>query len=396
MDTVVHTDTPPPAPTAVSSSAYRQKADGASLSLDKSGCFTALERNNIFDLLRFIAATLVIYAHSFPMLGAGHDPLDTVSGINFGSLGVSLFFVLSGFLITRSWLSNPKIGSYMGARCLRIFPALIFSLLFTVFAIGAPVTSVTLPKYFTSPVTLEFLSNVFLFPIHYPLPGVFTSNPLPGAVNGSLWSLPVEFMMYGVVLALGLLGILQRKFLLLAATIACLLLDIFALSTPAFASRVELTVLVGPSFNMALYFLLGGCFFLFRQEIPKNWRCALVAALSWYLSFKTPYLRTVSYLALPYLFFYLAALPLPALRKFAKYGDFSYGLYVFAFPVQQLLVHLQPHKLSVSELFAQAFTITLLLAVTSWHLVESPCLKLKRHLRPKLSEPGSQPNKVIA
>jgi peptidoglycan/LPS O-acetylase OafA/YrhL len=340
--------------------------------------FVGLERNNLFDLLRFIAAGMVIFSHSYPMTGLQHDPLDAASGLNCGELGVSLFFVLSGFLITRSWLNNPSITAYTSARCLRIFPGLGFSLLVTAFLIGPLCTSLTLSNYFNNPLTIDFLKNIFLFPIRYQLPGVFEHNPISGAVNGSLWSLPVEFMMYGVVLCLGLLKILGRKALLLPLTAALVGLDYMFFSKPEFAHKVELTVLVGPAINMAAYFLIGGCFYLVRERIPRDWRLAASALLLWTLSFQSPLMRFIGYAALPYVFFYLASLPLPALRKFAKFGDFSYGLYVFGFPVQQAIVHFQGSALSVNTFFLLAFTVSLLLSVISWHLVESPALKLKR------------------
>jgi peptidoglycan/LPS O-acetylase OafA/YrhL len=348
------------------------------VALQAGETFAGLERNNLFDLLRFAAAGMVIFSHSYPMTGLQHDPLAAASGLNCGTLGVSLFFVLSGFLITRSWLNNPSITAYASARCLRIFPGLGFSLLVTAFLIGPLCTTLSLAAYIKNPQTIDFLNNLFLFPIRYQLPGVFEHNPISGAVNGSLWSLPVEFMMYGVVLSLGLLRGLGRKAVLLPLTVGLVGLDYILFSKPEFAQRVELTVLVGPSINMAAYFLIGGCYYLVRDRIPRDWRLAAGALLVWSLSFQSPLMRFIGYVALPYVFFYLASLPLPSLRKFAKFGDFSYGLYVFGFPVQQAIVHFLGPAQSVNRFFLLAFSVSLLLSVISWHLVESPALKLKR------------------
>lgn len=352
---------------------------------DDRSSFANLERENLFDLLRFIAATMVIYSHSFPLLGLQKDPLAAAGGVPLGTLGVSLFFVLSGFLICRSWLNKPSITAYSAARCLRIFPALVFSLLLCVFVVGPLGTAQPLPQYFKSAQTYDFLNNLFLFPIRYDLPGVFLNNPLK-AVNGSLWSLPVEFMMYGVILGLGLTKILNRRALLLTVTGALAICDLLWFSQPQFASRVELTVLVGPSINMALFFLIGSCFYSYRTEIRRDWRLAAAAALLWFLSFGTPNLRLVEYLTLPYLFFFIASLPAVSLRHFARYGDFSYGLYVFAFPVQQCFVHFLTHqKLTVLSLFGFSFVVTLLLSMISWHFIESPALRLKKTLLQRIA-----------
>lgn len=347
----------------------------------QAGSFAGLERANLFDVLRFLAATIVIYSHCFPLSGRGDDLFASVSGLTAGTFGVSLFFVLSGFLITRSYLNTSSIVSYTQARCLRILPGLAFSLIVTAFVIGPLCTSFELRQYLSSPLTFDFLANVFLFPIHYQLPGVFVGNPLSGAVNGSLWSLPVEFLMYGAVLVLGVLGILRSPLLVVCVTMVVVALDCVFFSRPQFAHRVELTVLVGPAVNMAVYFLLGGCFYLYREKIPRDWRLAVSAALIWWFSFKSPQMRMAGYCTLPYLFFYCAALPIKPLRRFARVGDFSYGLYVYAFPVQQAMVQFLGAAQPIERLFGASFVVTLLLAVLSWHIVESPAMKLKSKFR---------------
>lgn len=364
--------------------------------LDSSGLanFNGIEQANLFDLLRFIAATMVIFSHSFALLGLAKDPLAAAGGMPMGTLGVSLFFALSGFLVSRSWLLNPSTSVFIASRFLRIFPGLLFSTLVTVFAIGPLVTTEPLNKYFASAQTIDYLNNAILFPIRYNLPGVFATNPLSGAVNGSLWSLPVEVLMYATVMILGLTRILKARYLLLIFTIACAALEVFVFSKPQWAGKVELTVLVGPSVKMAMFFLCGACFYSFRGSIPRDWRIACVAALTWYLSFNNPFLTSVDYLTLPYVFFFVASLPLSGLRSFARPGDFSYGLYLFAFPVQQTLVYFWRPHLSVATLFSCAFVVTLLLSVISWHLVESPSLRLKSKVRRMLNSFGTPPDRA--
>lgn len=149
-------------------------------------------RSNNFNILRFLAALMVMAGHMGYILGTSVPQL---WGEQIQVLGVRIFFLIGGFLITKSWLSDPHFLRYSVKRCSRIWPALIVYVLFVTFIAGPFITSLTVREYFFNSGITRYLKNI-LFYIEYNLPGVFYTNPYPYAVNGSLWTLPVEMLMY--------------------------------------------------------------------------------------------------------------------------------------------------------------------------------------------------------
>ncbi len=159
--------------------------------------YTKNNRFNLFDLLRLIAATLVIYSHSYPLLGI--TPPDIVTRIlpftNGGTLGVWIFFIISGYLNTKS-IKNNNAFAFLINRSLRIFPGLVVALLFSIFVIGPLCTNLPMSDYFINHKTWQYIhQNLFLSP-NYILPGVFDGNRFKSVVNGSIWTLPTEALLY--------------------------------------------------------------------------------------------------------------------------------------------------------------------------------------------------------
>ena len=154
---------------------------------------------NSFDLLRVLAAVAVIFHHVAPLSGR---PIVRLFSTDFGELGVGVFFVISGYLVTASWRRTPALWPFLKKRLLRIEPALAVSLAVTALVFGAYATSLPLADYFRTPqVWLYVARNALLYPVTYDLPGVFAHNPLPLQVNGSLWTLRLEFTCYLAVAA---------------------------------------------------------------------------------------------------------------------------------------------------------------------------------------------------
>ena len=148
--------------------------------------------NNNINALRFIAAFMVIFSHSFVLV---NNELPLIFGISVGGVAVDIFFVLSGYLIAKSWSRDENILRYFLRRFLRIFPALFVIVLLTIFVLG-PLTSNLSPEaYFANPDVYKYLLNAILIRNDY-LPGVFENNPYPNAINGSLWTLTIEACMY--------------------------------------------------------------------------------------------------------------------------------------------------------------------------------------------------------
>lgn len=145
---------------------------------------------------------MVLYGHSFVLLGL-REPL-FMSWLPLGPLGVFIFFTISGYLVSESWDRDPHLLRFFQRRLLRILPGLAVCVLLTVGVLGPLLTTLPLADYFSNPHTLGYLRTIGLY-ITYYLPGVFDGNRYPNAVNGSLWSLPVEFLMYIVVALVGVL-----------------------------------------------------------------------------------------------------------------------------------------------------------------------------------------------
>ena len=337
-------------------------------------------RDNNFNLIRFIAASLVLYSHSFPLaLGTGHtDPFFRAIGIGGGTIAVDVFFITSGFLIAGSFFARANLIAFVWARILRIYPALIVALLFCVLVVGLAFTTLTAYEYLSNPKTHRFLlkNATLLSAIRYQLPGVFADLPYPNAVNGSLWTLPYEIKMYAWLAVVGSAfrfahakfgwHIVKPGFLVIAV-------GALAASLANHFHPFESVHFV----RLFCMFFLGVAFYAHRGHIYLSSRLFLALVVALALSAADQDAFFVAYsLALPYLVFYLAYVPSGWIRRFNQAGDYSYGIYIYAFPVQQSVAQLIP-GVSVATMISTAFAATLALAFLSWHLVEKRCLARK-------------------
>ena len=332
-------------------------------------------RENNFDFLRFFLATLVLFAHCFALSGpaAGLEPLSRLLNqqTDGGGLAVQFFFTISGFLVTASWERSRSVWQYLQKRILRIYPGWIVSLVFCVLIVG-PLGGADLDSYFTDPGTREFFKPLALHYTELPLQ-VFAHNPLTYNVNGSTWTIPNEIFCYLLLTLLGVLGLLLRRAftaLLFAGVL------IFALSHPHFSLRVRYFGSLDALPWLFSAFLSGATFYLYRDKIPRSSR-GLMAALAILALTSRAGLRFTLPICGTYALFWLAFAPAGVLRHFGKRGDFSYGIYLYAFPVQQLLIYYFGPRLSPWTLFPLAFLPTLALAWVSWNFVEKPFLRFK-------------------
>ena len=340
----------------------------------------ATGRDNNFNVLRFIAATLVLYTHSYALVfgSASAEPLRAYLGLTWGDIAVDVFFVSSGFLIAASFFVRSNLLAFVWARVLRIYPALFAAVLLSVFGVGVFFTTLELTEYLLSRQTYSYLlKNMSLLgAIQYTLPGVFESLPYKNAVNGSLWTLPFELRMYGCLALIGslllFLSVKFKKDILPAAfagiAILAVCLNIANYFVP-FTGKFFL--------HLFAMFFVGAAFYLLKAKIVLRFDFfCLAVVLMGVGSVKQEGFMVVYTLLLPYVLFYLAYVPKGVIRQFNRVGDYSYGIYIYAFPVQQSLVALWP-KVTVGELIIYSFVITLALAVASWHLLEKKCLALK-------------------
>jgi peptidoglycan/LPS O-acetylase OafA/YrhL len=327
------------------------------------------------------AASAVLVSHAYPLsLGVGAtEPLSASLSMSLGTLAVISFFIISGFFISQSFDNSPSLLAFAVARILRVYPALMAVLLLTTLVIGPSFTRLSAWQYFFNTETLSYVPrNLSLKWLQYGLPGLFDDNPYPAAINGSLWTLFYEVTCYALVALLGLLGVAKRSWIFgifLALYLLAYLgaytaapLQAFVIDHPLFGYLQELSFPF--VFGMLIY--RSRKFLLPRLSILM---CAGAGAAAIAAS-HTPFFREVLILFWGLLLFYIGYLPLKPLRSYNGLGDYSYGMYIYAFPCEQIIVFLW-HGVSTMALTAVSFPITLALAVLSWHFVERPALSQK-------------------
>lgn len=337
-----------------------------------------LSKNNNFDLIRFFAAICVIYSHSFDITGHQDiEPLKIVSDnyISIGTLSVYVFFVISGFLIQQSYDRSSSLFRYLFCRVIRIFPALISMIVILVFVIGPVLTILPLTEYFSNYETYKYLLNCVCLKLSFYLPGVFENNVIGSSVNTSIWTLPIEIMFYCFVAFVGQIRAERYKqSLFVMLYIFILWVSIGLNQTPMLLHNV-------------IFFIVGILFYRFRSSIrltPWNIIISLLCFIASLLSseklidiFFIKYLRTLIFtFSLAYLIIVLGYVK-NRLFSFNNYGDYSYGMYIWAWPVQQILIYYYP-PMSQIENFLLGVLITFPLSILSWHFIEARALKLKK------------------
>ncbi|WP_424810811.1 acyltransferase family protein [Roseococcus sp. YIM B11640] len=336
--------------------------------------------SNNFDLIRLIAALTVLISHSFSLISSPHEPFIRYLG-NYdsgGGLAVSIFFFISGFLIYRS-SERHNMATYMKSRALRIMPGLLVCLIFTTFIVGPIFTNLSLGNYFTNSETHNHLLGFFVFNITTTLPGVFSNLPIP-AVNGSLWTLPIEatfYLLFPVFLSLGLIN--GRTLLLCAILAIGSYVVLPAYLPPEFG--VLRSIQFFPALRMFCFFTMGACYWEFRDRIKLSAGTVACFAILLYLGIYSPAKFIIYVLSVGYLVMYFGlAFPI----KFAlgqRVGDISYGTYLYAFPVQQAVITVFGASIGALGVSAIAAPIAMGLGYLSWRFVEKPFLQI-RHAIP--------------
>jgi peptidoglycan/LPS O-acetylase OafA/YrhL len=334
-------------------------------------------RANNFNLLRFIAAFMVLFFHCFALTGHKISELPvrtTIGFMDLGLLGVGIFFAISGFLIAQSVTRARSIFRFVKARALRILPALGLSTLFCVLIIGPLATTLPQPAYWTDTGTWRYLFHTIALDPQVSLPGVFQHNPYPPPVNGSLWTVPVEVWCYFVLGAGALIGLCRSRWKFNIVAIVALIA--FANHETLFREHIPSGGAWSTPYLVGV-FLFGAWCFLHRTFLPASLLAAGAVALLAIALLDTPLSRYALFGAVTYLTLIIAYNRRLRVNWFLKLGDYSYGIYVFAFPVQQFMVW----RFGVTDpltLLALSFPAILALAMFSWHVVERPALTFKR------------------
>ncbi|MCS3744342.1 acyltransferase [Rhizobium sp. BK661] len=336
-------------------------------------------RENNFDFLRQLAAFLVILGHSQSLTGGLHTGL---WGHGIATVGVIVFFALSGYLVTQSWQRDPSYISFITKRSLRIFPALAMCVVLTVFFLGPVFTTVPLQEYFRNPNTQTYLSNILLLP-RYNLPGVFVGNTYPNAVNGSLWSLPVEFACYLLIVTI---AVGRKRAHPLAVAALCFVLYGTSLWYSQLRQGPQIILWgtdLGQATSIMPFFVAGALLCVLRDKLHLRWYLALAMALG--LTAVQLYvpgfpIHQITWIFVPYIVLTIGWASTPVLRRFGRFGDPSYGMYLYAFPIQQALVSFSGNNLSTVALTFLTTPIAAALGLLSWHFLEKPALALKARI----------------
>jgi len=326
--------------------------------------------SNNFDFLRLVAAYLVLVSHQFALAGRAEPGIGVQS---LGGLGVAIFFSISGYLVAQSWTRDPSIWRFLAKRVLRIWPGLIVVTAAAALLLGPLVSTLPLDQYFLSPQTWDFFRTLKLT-IRYELPGVFSENPFANAVNGSLWTLPIEFRCYLILMVLGLVGLFRRRYLLLIGTII-FAVYVFVIDNAQYKPHRKL------NYEFGAFFCYGTCLHCFRAFwMPRMKAMLFAVGVGAAVLFVVGREYTALFLMLPVLVISFGEQSTPFVRCAERFGDLSYGIYIYAFPVQQTVVLLTANSLPIWGALAISTTVTIAVAFLSWHLIESPALHLKRYL----------------
>lgn len=340
--------------------------------------------DNNFNLIRMLAASGVLVSHAYPIsLGPGsEEPLQRfLQGTTLGTVSVYVFFVVSGFFITRSFDQRQNAAAFLRARALRIYPALLMTTAATI-ALGAVLTVAPLNQ-FVSALPSFAAGTLTLFRIPVGLPGVFGTAPFPDAINGSLWTLSYEVACYGAVLLAGITGVLRHRRLTLPAT-ALFLVFYFAAMIYDFPLRLERFA------DLAWPFLVGAMMWIWRDRITLSIGLAAGLWALTLLAWWTPAFKPVFVVALGYSAMITGFWMNPRLLTYNRLGDYSYGTYIYAFPVQQTVASLGV-TLPLANM-ALALPITLIIAILSWTIIERPAQAWGRHMDRRMQRARAERN----
>jgi peptidoglycan/LPS O-acetylase OafA/YrhL len=327
---------------------------------------------NALNLFRLALAMAVIVSHGLTMMNPSDSGI--AHRVSLGALAVNGFFAISGFLITSSWSSSPE--RYLRARIARIVPGFVVAL-FASAIIAAVAAGSQWAVYFRSINVEDFVAGVATLnstSLNQQL--AFPLGPWPHVVNGPMWTIPIEFGCYLGVAIFGTIGGFKKR---------PLVLFLFLVSATFYLRNIQP---VSPGWGelswprFSTFFAAGAVLNVYRKSIPKHWILALACAGGLAASFETRwYFATMPSLGV-YLLFYVAySLPKWA-QKIGATNDISYGVYLYAFPFQQLYYQFDakgvfPHSTTAHLLICSAWAIGC--GWASWKLVEKPCMVALRN-----------------
>jgi len=332
--------------------------------------FELIKTNN-FTLLRFILALSVMFGHSFPIVGKGSDPISVYflqPRAWVGAIAVEGFFFISGFLVVGSFVRRGAVN-YLLSRALRLYPAIILYTSIVVFIVGPLFFEGNVFQYLATKPWLNFY-NVPLWEWNYNILNIFNNNTLAGSTNGSAWTLPVELRCYLLLFLMGIFGVLDSRVRANFASIGLLIIAIwFFKDFPVFGLNERYR-------DPLIYFITGSLFWLNKDLIPLTWKLLLICMTGAFFAIH----YGMFYLYLPFFMGYMMlyfVYKCPAVNL-DKYGDLSYGVYIYAWVAQQIVWVKDQNPYTN---FILALCIVLPISYFSWHFVESPALLFRKKLK---------------
>ncbi|MBS1494560.1 MAG: acyltransferase [Bacteroidetes bacterium] len=337
-----------------------------------------MHKNN-FDFLRLVFALCVIITHSYTLTGAAEtDWLHTLTNgqVFFSYIGVRGFFIISGYLIYQSLLRSKSFYLFYWHRILRIFPGLIVVLLLTVI-LGYFVYAGDFHSYITNKsVWTYFPNNIKLFRLQGTIQGIFENNPYKDDINGSIWTLGYEFICYVLI---SLLFFIKRGHLIILSVV-CLFFFVSNIFFLDVFSKLRFVIFAENIIDFGTFFFAGSLLAVLKIEKWKNRNLLLVISnLLLLISLYFGVFRIVHQFAMPVAIILFGITATKYIRGISKkVGDMSYGIYIYAFVIQQTLVHF--FKIEQFSLTIYASLISIVFGYLSWHLIEKQALKFKNQL----------------
>ena len=326
-----------------------------------------------FDYLRLGLALAVLVWHSIILTSGSAAFYRALWSGPFRFLAgaiLPMFFALSGFLVTGS-LVRTRLHQFVTLRVLRLAPALAAEVALSALIQGALFTNLPLRDYLTSPELLSYFGNI-LGLVHFTLPGVFEHNPVPRVVNSQLWTIPFELECYvSLVIVSLLMGLRHRR-----VFVALLVLFSLAATVGAFVTNSISPSAPPQGRVLVVAFLAGVGVHLYRDRIPYSSVVGVVAAIASIALLQIPDAAYLAVFPVAYLTVWIGLMRPPRIG----FGDLSYGIYLFHFPVEQTIARLFPGVGCWWRMTLMALPPTLLCAWLSWNLIEQPILSRKKRI----------------
>jgi peptidoglycan/LPS O-acetylase OafA/YrhL len=339
------------------------------------------KEDNAFDAIRLALATLVVFEHSFFLIANRYDSepvyLLTQGQTNSGALAVYMFFAISGFLVTRSYLLTGSLPRYLAKRFARIVPGFLAAT-FVACVVFAPLTASSASSFFAAQNWPSLIVQALALR-QVEVSGILDENPVH-LIHGTLWTIKYEFDCYIVVALLGSVGLLVPRRAWIAYGL--IMLGLIAgrvgwIHLPTFDHGIQALLISSPDQWPSLFpfFIAGSAFYIYRDYVPKLLLLCFLSAALIVMSSIGGGLYWALLLGATYLVVYLALSASVKMELFGSRVDLSYGVYLFGWPVGQMVLYFTGQRIGSYPLFFVTMAITLMLAYGSWTFVEHPALR---------------------